>query len=154
MGAQVKNPRKKFLFRLTFVKHPMNAYLCQKVTLPDVEIEQVAHGDINRDVKTAGRVTVGNMTVEKLMTTSGPDNWLHDWLYACQDHINGGGLTPSQYWENMTVEELAEDGVTVINTWILEEVWPCKVSGLDLDRTSSDNTIESIEFAVGTIDKY
>lgn len=154
MGAKVKNPRKKFLFRITFVKHPMNAYLAQKVTLPDIEIEEVAHGDINRDVKTAGRVTVGTMTVEKLMTTSGPDNWLHDWLYSCQDHINGGGLTPNQYWETAMVEELAEDGVTVINTHLCTEVWPKKVTGLELDRMSSDNTIESIEFSVGTIDKY
>lgn len=154
MGAKVKNPRKKFNFRVTFVKHPMNAYLCQKVTLPDVEIEQVAHGDVNRDVKTAGRVSVGNMTFEKLMTTSGPDNWLHDWLYSCQDHINGGGLTPDQYWETVMVEEMAEDGLTVINTHLMTEVWPTKVNGIELDRMSSENTIESIEFSVGTIDKY
>lgn len=154
MAANVKNPRKKFLWRITFLKHPMNPYLCQKCTLPDIDIEQVAHGDINRDVKTAGRVTIGNLTVEKLMTTSGPDDWCHDWLYSCQDHINGGGLTPSQYWEDILVEELAEDGLTTINTHILTEVWPTKISGLDFDRQSSDNTIESIEFAVGTIDKY
>lgn len=154
MGAKVKNPRKKFNFRISFVKHPMNAYLAQKVTLPDIEIEQVAHGDVNRDVKTAGRVTVGNLVVEKLMTTSGPDNWLHDWLYSCQDHINGGGLTPDQYMETVLIEELAEDGLTVINTHLCTEVWPAQVTGLDLDRMSSDNTIESIEFSVGTIDKY
>ena len=154
MAANVKNPRKKFLWRLTFIKHPMNAYLCQKVTLPDVEIDQVAHGDVNRDVKTGGRVSVGNMQVEKLMTTSGPDNWLHDWLYSVQDHINGGGLTPEQYWETIMVEELAEDGNTVLNTHIMEECWPSKVTGLDLDRMASENTIEAIEFSVGTIDKY
>lgn len=154
MGAKVKNPRKKFNFRIIFVKHPVNAYLCQKVTLPDIEIEQVAHGDVNRDVKTAGRVTIGNLVVEKLETTSGPDNWLHDWLYSCQDHINGGGLTPDQYMEIVMVEELAEDAVTVINTHLCTEVWPTKVNGIELDRMSSDNTIESIEFSVGTIDKY
>lgn len=154
MGAKVKNPRKVFLFSLTFPKHPINTYLFQKCTLPDVEIEQVAHGDINRDVKTAGRVTIGNLIVEKLSTTSGSDTWLHDWLYSCQDHIVGGGLTPSEYWETVIVNELAEDGVSVINTHLFEEVWPCKVNGVELDRMSSDNTIESIEFSVGTADKY
>ena len=59
--------------------------------LPDIEIDQVAHGDVNRDVKTAGRVTIGNLIVGKLMTTAGSDTWLHDWLYSCQDHIVGGG---------------------------------------------------------------
>lgn len=154
MGAKVKNPRKVFLFSLTFPKHPINTYLFQKCTLPDIEIEQVAHGDINRDVKTAGRVTIGNLIVEKLSTTSGSDTWLHDWLYSCQDHIVGGGLTPSEYWETVIVNELAEDGVSVINTHLYEEVWPCKVNGVELDRMSSDNTIESIEFSVGTADKY
>lgn len=154
MGAQVKNPRKKFLFRIRFPKHPFNDYLAQKVTMPDIEIDQVEHGDINRDVKTAGRVKIGNMKVEKLMTTSGPDDWLHDWLYSCQDHILGGGLTPSQYWEDAVVEELAEDGQTVLNTHMVGEIWPCKVSGLELDRTASENTIEEIEFSVGWVDKY
>lgn len=154
MGAKVKNPRKKFLFRITFVKHPFNSYLAQKVTLPDKEIDVVEHGDINRDVKTAGRVKIGTLKVEKLSTTSGPDNWINEWLYSCQDHINGGGLTPSQYWEDVLVEELAEDGTTVLNSHIMSEVWPIKIEGIELDRTASENTIESIEFAVGTIDKY
>ena len=54
MGAKVKNPRKVFLFSVSFPKHPINPYLCQKVTLPDIEIDQVTHGDFNRDVITAG----------------------------------------------------------------------------------------------------
>ena len=125
-----------------------------KLYLPDIEIDQVAHGGVNRDVKTAGRVTIGNLIVEKLMTTAGSDTWLHDWLYSCQDHIVGGGLVPSQYWETAIVNELAEDGVSVLNTHVFEEVWPCKITGLDLDRMASENTIESIEFSVGTADKY
>lgn len=111
-----------------FPKHPINTYLFQSCTLPDIEIDQVAHGDVNRDVKTAGRVTIGNLIVEKLMTTAGSDTWLHDWLYSCQDHIVGGGLVPSQYWETAIVNELAEDGVSVLNTHVFEEVWPCKIT--------------------------
>ena len=75
-------------------------------------------------------------------------------LGAGQDMIAGGGLVPSQYWENVIVNELAEDGVSVLNTHLFEEVWPCKITGLDLDRMASENTIESIEFSVGTVDKY
>lgn len=154
MGAKIKNPRKKFLFSIVFAKHPINPYLCQKVTLPDVSIDQVSHGDINRDVKTAGRVTIGTMTVEKLKTTGGSDTWIWDWLFACQDHLLGGGLVPSDYWETCSVNELAEDGKTVLNTHIYSEVWPMKLDGLDLDRMASENTIEKIEFSVGTADQY
>lgn len=154
MGAKVKNPRKVFLFSVSFPKHPINPYLCQKVTLPDIEIDQVTHGDINRDVKTAGRVTVGNLVIEKLLTTAGSDTWVWDWLNSCQDMILGGGLVPEDYWEVVEVNDLAEDGVTILNTHHYEEVWPTKIAGMDFDRTASENTIENIEFSVGTADRY
>lgn len=153
MSAKVKNPRKKFLWQITFVKHPLNPYLFQEVSIPELEIEQVSHGDINRDVKTGGRVTVGNLVCRKLESTSGSDTWLWDWLMSVQDLILGGGLTPSEYWETVRVDELAEDGVSILNSWICEEVWPSKVNSQDLDRMSSDNTLEEIEFSVGTVNK-
>ena len=153
MSAKVKNPRKKFLWQITFVKHPLNPYLFQEVSLPDLEIEQVSHGDINRDVKTGGRITVGNLVCRKLESTSGSDTWLWDWLMSVQDLILGGGLTPSEYWDTVRVDELAEDGVSILNSWIYEEVWPSKVNSQDLDRMSSDNTLEEIEFSVGTVNK-
>lgn len=153
MSAKVKNPRKKFLWQITFVKHPLNPYLFQEVSIPELEIEQVSHGDINRDVKTGGRISVGNLVCRKLESTSGSDTWLWDWLMSVQDLILGGGLTPSEYWETVRVDELAEDGVSILNSWICEEVWPSKVNSQDLDRMSSDNTLEEIEFSVGTVNK-
>ena len=97
MGAKVKNPRKKFLWQVTFIKHPINSYLFQKVNLPEKSIEQVKHGDVNRDVITAGRISMGNMTMEKMETTSGSDTWLWDWMSSVQDEVLGGGLTPQEY---------------------------------------------------------
>lgn len=152
--AKVNNPRKAFQYSISFPKHPINSYLAQKVTLPDIEVEEVTHGDVNRDVKTAGRVSVGSLTIEKLMTTSGSDSWAHDWLMSCQDILLGGGNIPTTYWETVVVNELAEDGVSVLNTWVMGEVWPKKITGLELDRTSSDNSVEKVEFSVGTVDKY
>lgn len=151
--AKVANPRKKFLWSIKFLEHPVNAYLFQRCTLPEITIEEVAHGDVNRDVKTAGRISVGSLTCEKLETTSGSDTWFWDWLMACQDLILGGGLIPTQYWSTVVVSELAEDGVSVLNSWVCTEVWPTRVNGQELDRMSSDNTLESIEFSVGTCEK-
>ena len=153
MGAKVKNPRKKFLWQIIFVNHPVNAYLFQNVTLPEVTVEEVAHGDINRDVKTGGRIQIGTMTANKLETTSGSDTWLWDWIMSVQDVRLGGGLTPPEYWEKVMVNELAEDGVSILNSWVMEEVWPTRVNGQELDRMSSDNTLEDIEFSVGVVDK-
>lgn len=151
--AKVKNPRKKFLWSIEVVGKPISPYLFQKIDLPEVSVEQVSHGDINRDVKTAGRVSVGNLTAEKLETTSGSDTYMWDWLTSCQDMILGGGLTPKEYWEEIIVSELAEDGTSVLNQWVMREVWPTKLNGQPLERMSSDNSIESIEFSVGTCEK-
>ena len=126
MPAKVKNPRKKFLFSVICITHPINPYLVQNVTLPEIRIEEVAHGDINRDVKTGGRISVGTLTLQKLETTSGSDTWMWDWLMSVQDLLLGGGLVPSQYWETCTINELAEDGVSVLNSWVNT----CKWSGI------------------------
>jgi hypothetical protein len=151
--AKIKNPRKNFMWSIQFVNIPINPYLFQKVGIPEKGIEQVLHGDVNRDVKTGGRVTIGNMTAEKLLTTSGSDTWLWDWISSVADTTLGGGLTPDQYWKTVIVSELAEDGSSVLNQWILTEVWPTKLNEQSLDRMSSENSIESIEFSVGSIDK-
>lgn len=151
--AKVKNPRKKFLWSLEIVGKPISPFLFQKIQVPEVTVEQVAHGDINRDVKTAGRVSVGNLSAEKLETTSGSDTFMWDWLSTAQDMLLGGGGIPVDYWEQVIITELAEDGRSVLNKWILDEVWPTKLNGQELDRMSSENTIESLEFSVGTVEK-
>ena len=65
----------------------------------------------------------------------------------------GGGLTPPEYWETVRVDELAEDGVSILNSWICEEVWPSQLNGQPLNRMSSDNSVEEIEFSVGVCNK-
>lgn len=149
MGAKVSNPRKKFNWSIRFVGHPCNAYLFQKVTIPERTVEEVEHGDVNRKVKTAGQVSFGHLIADKLETTSGSDTWLHDWIESIQSARAGGGLIPNQYWAKAIISELAEDGQSILNQWTAEEVWPCKVNGQDLDRMSSENSIEGMEFSVG-----
>jgi len=151
---KIQNPRKAFNWSIAFPKHPINSYLAQKVTLPDIEIEQVAHGDTNHDIKTAGRVTIGNLSIEKIATTSGSDTWLHDWLMSCQDVVLGGGNIPGVYKETAIICELAEDGSTVLNTYVCNGIWPVKITGNELNRGTSDNIVEKAEFSVDTIDKY
>lgn len=107
----------------------MNPYLFQNVTLPEISIDQTEHGDINYSVKTGGRVQVGNLTCQKLESTSGSDVWMWNWLMSVQDLLVGGGLTPDQYKESVKIDELAEDGSSVLNSWICTGVWPCRVNG-------------------------
>ena len=151
--AQIKNPRKVFNFSFQIMPLPIDPFLAQKVTIPEVSADVVEHGDTNHDIKTAGRVKYGNIMIEKLMTTSGADNYMYDWLASCQDAVIGGGLVPPFYKRVMTIFELAEDGTSILNTWICTGVWPNKINAIDLNRQESNNTIESIELCVDVIEK-
>jgi len=151
--AQISNPRKNFNFSIQIAPLPIDPFLAQKVTIPEISLDVAEHGDRNYDVKTAGRVKYGNITIEKISTTSGADNYMFDWLKSCQDDILGGGLVPTAYKRVMTITELAEDGSSILNTWICNGVFPNKINGIELNRQASDNTIESVEFCVDTIEK-
>lgn len=151
--AKFANPRKKFNWSIQITPDPINPFMFQKVTLPDAEITQDKHGDTNHDIKTAGRVDYGNIVCEKLMPSDAKDVYLWSWFEACQSSVIGGGLPPSGYKKTITVTEFAEDGITVLNTWIALGVWPTRLNGLELDRSQSDNSIETVEFSVDKLKK-
>lgn len=151
--AKIENPRKSFNFSLSIIPLPINPFLFQKVTIPDKEVEMTEHGDVNHSIKTGGRSKFGNILCEKLMVTEGADNYFWDWMASVSDAVIGGGLVPSQYKRIITITELAEDGTSILNTWICTGCWPQKINGQALDRMSSDNSIESIEICVDNVDK-
>ena len=151
--AKFTNPRKKFNWSIQIVPEAINPFMFQKVGLPDIEIDQDTHGDTNHDIKTAGRVKYSNLTAEKLLPSNTSDTYMWSWIDSCQSSLIGGGLVPDQYKKTIEVTEMAEDGVTQINRWIALGVWPSKINGLELSRTESGNTIESIEFSVDKLTK-
>jgi phage tail-like protein len=151
--AKFANPRKKFNWSIQISPDPINPFLFQKVTLPDADIEKVAHGDTNHDIKTAGRVTYGEIACDKLLSSSQGDAYMWSWFDTCQSSVLGGGAPPDVYKKVITIVEFAEDGATVLNTWVASGVWPASISGQELDRSSSDNSIEHIEFSIDKLTK-
>lgn len=151
--AIVSNPRKQFNFSIQIAEAPIQPFLCQEVDLPEITIESTAHGDTNHDIKTGGRAVIGNATIQKIMTTSGADNYFYDWALLVADTVLGGGLPPDQYKRTVIISELAEDGVSVINTWVLTGCWPTRINGQKLNRLSSDNSIENVELSVDKPEK-
>lgn len=151
--AKFANPRKRFQFSIQISPDPINPFLFQKVTIPDSDIEEVAHGDTNHDIKTAGRVTYGKIVCEKLLPSDQGDAYLWSWFDTCQSSVLGGGAPPQIYKKVITVVEFAEDGATILNTWVAEGVWPSSLPGTELDRQASDNTIENVEFSVDKLAK-
>lgn len=151
--AHIANPRKQFKFSIEIVGIPMNPYLAQTVEHPEVDVEPVPHGDANYEVKTAGMSRTGNATITKLMTTTGPDNFMFNWKTLCQDEILGGGAVPDVYKKDVIVTEFAEDGQTILNRHIWHGCWPTKIQGQTNDRTASENTMETVELSVDYVNK-
>ncbi len=150
--AQIPNPRKGFNFSVS--APGLNPFLAQEVDIPDRDNDVVEHGDTNHLVKTAGLVKPGTFKIKKIATATAADNWIWDWMFQVQDEFTGGGDLPSNYVRTITVEQFSNDGVTVINTWVLYGAWPSKVSGVNFKRTSSDNTAEEIEFQLEQMDHF
>lgn len=150
MGAKIKNPRKQFQF--TIIIPGLNPFLCQKAKLPDIDFDITEHGDTNFLVKTAGIKKIGKFAIDKLSESDRPDEFIWNWMRFIQDTKLGGGALPSEYKENIIVEQYSSDGITVIKRWVLSGAFPSKVNGVEFDRKSSDNTMESIEFECDEID--
>jgi len=148
--ANFANPRKGFNFSIQISPDPINPFMFQKVTLPDVEIEEVAHGDTNHDIKTGGRVKYGKLSCEKLMPSRQSDQYINAWMVAVASSIIGGGVPPDVYKKVITVTEFAEDGMTPVDVHVYAGCWPSKKNGQELNRMNSDNSIESVEFSIDT----
>jgi len=144
--AQVVNPHKKFLWSITLFG--MNPFTAQKVTLPDRDIDAIEHGEGNHVIKTAGMVKLGTLKVDRIFSASAPNRLFWDWINIIQNEIVGGGAIPDIYKKTAQVQFLSTDGISIKNSYTFGGLWPSKINGIELDRVSSDNTVETIEFQV------
>ena len=74
-------------------------------------------------------------------------------MQLIQNTLTGGGALPQVYKQVITVSEMSTNGITPVNTWIMEGSWPKKITGMKYNRMSSDNVIEEVEFEVDTFYK-
>lgn len=148
------NPRKQFQFKVTFVNFANIApFHVQKLTQPDMDVEQVEHGEGNTVIKTAGMVKTGNLKIERIIEANDPSNAkeIFTWLKNCQNARTQTGSIPDVYKGPIEVKELNNAG-QVVNVWYYTGCWPTKINGKDWSRTSSDNSLESVEFSVDYVD--
>jgi len=143
--TKVANARKVFKFVIEIAG--VNQFEVQKVTRPDIEVEVTPHGDTNHDVKTAGRVKVGEMTFEKIKPLTS-DRFIWDWLISAQNVVLGTGGTAVMYKRTVIVKEIHPTTNATINRWVYGGVWCSKCSESALDRMSSDNIIQTATLQV------
>lgn len=149
--AIISDPKKVFNFNI--FAPGLNPYAAQKVTVGEMELDVVEHGETNHLIHTAGLIKFGKITVEKLMPVNQADNWIWTWIQFIQNVRTGGGQLASQYKRNFDVVHYSYDNATVTDRWEIRGAFPNKVNGLELNRTTSENSMEVIEFTTDEIFK-
>lgn len=144
--TKIANTRKVFNFVVEIAG--VNQWEIQKVTIPEIEIEKVMHGDTNHDIKTPGRVTVGDLVFEKIRPMPAPDMFGYNWLKQAQDIQTGGGNLALGYKRDLIIKEMDAGGTITLNKWIVTGAWVCKLASSDLDRQASDNIVETLTLSV------
>lgn len=151
MPTNVPNARKGFNFRIEI--NGLNQFEVQKITLPEIEIDKVEHGDTNRLIKTAGMIKLGDLKLEKLVRLPGSDLWAWQWLTSAQDMTFGTGNLANVYKRSIVIREMSPTGLGILNSWIIDGAWVSKISQSDFTRTESDNIIQTLEISCDGIIK-
>lgn len=147
----ITNPRKQFKFRVTIFGIPtLPAFGVQEVDLPDRELEQDEHGAGVTNIKTAGKVNIGNATFNRVMSAAvgAVSGEIWEWSRLCQDEILQTGGDPELYKKIVQIDELANDNQTALDTWYLVGCWPKLINGRQFRAAESGNTVESFELSV------
>lgn len=140
--GNVANPRKVFNFKIEINGLP--EFECQNVQIAELEIAATEHGDTNYDVKTPGKIKVGDITLEKLRSMPNSDLWAWNWLMAAQNPNTGGGQLPQNIKQLVVIRELDTTQTQVLNTWAYDGCWVKKLSQNKFDRMSSENILETV----------
>ena len=138
-SAQSTNvwPMPKFYFQVKWNDADMSF---QEISGLDVEAQPIEyrHGDspVFSKIKMPGMVQSGNVTMKKGVFIS--DNKFWDWY--SQIKMNTIARIP------VTISLLDEAGAPTM-VWTLENAWPTKITGTDLNSGGNEVAVESIEIA-------
>lgn len=143
--ANPVNPRKKFPWALEFAG--LEPALVQKVKLPELEVDVAEHGAGNINIKTGGKVKVGDIELSKLMFQNKNERWAYDWMKLVSNVEVGTMGVPSEYKRNGYIIQYAPDLESVLEKWQVFGAFPRKVSQEEWDKSSSENLIEVVTLA-------
>ena len=131
-------PMPKFYFQVTFGGFVMSF---QEVSGLDMELDPIEyrHGDskVFSTIKMPGVKKTSNITMKKGVFIGGTNNRFQDWF--TQIKLN------TIKRETVVIELLDEAGSPTM-TWTLNNAYPTKVTGTDLESDSNEVAIETIEF--------
>ena len=125
----------------------------QKAVIPEVEteIDEFNPAGSVRPTKFAGRMKIGDCTLEKGMFSDRADMAAWIWLTTAVTTLTGDQGHPSQYRRDIEICHVNRVGV-VIQTWILKEAFCSKITWSDDEGSSSDHMVETLTLTVGDVE--
>ena len=117
---------------------------------PELSVAKLREGGSYIEKKDAGFITFPPLTLEK-GSKIGEDQ-MYDWFNTTADAISNSGALREDYIKNMTVEQLNRDG-SVAKRYRFFGCFPSKPRFFDLDASSEDFEIESVEIEYEKMEK-
>ena len=133
--ADIIYPYKKYNYKVLLDNSEEAGF--SEVSSPDITSDPVEYREGNMTGKTAGRqpgiLKYGNVTLKRGVTES---QVFVAWMKDIQD-----GKAPRK----TVVITLMDDEMNEVASWQLEKAWPTKYTGTDMNATSNEVAIESLE---------
>ncbi|MBM6679162.1 phage tail protein [Pseudoflavonifractor capillosus] len=133
--ADIIYPYKKYNYKVLLDNSEEAGF--SEVSSPDITSDPVEYREGNMTGKTAGKqpgiLKYGNVTLKRGVTES---QVFVAWMKDIQD-----GKAPRK----TVVITLMDDEMNEVASWQLEKAWPTKYTGTDMNATSNEVAIESLE---------
>lgn len=130
-------PMPKFYFRVRFGSQE-NIASFQEVSGLDVEEQPIEYRHGNSPIFTTlnmpGNTKTGNVTLKKGIFVNDTNFW--NWYDTLRVNII--------HRENVVIELLDESGNPTMS-WTLNNAWPTKITGVDLQSNKTEVTVETLE---------
>ncbi len=130
----------------------LEQFRCQTATLPDLTTDEAEHTEGNLVVRTPGLARIGDLTLGNLIPSDTADDWATDLFKSVNDIEGGFGNIPELYLITITIRMYDNAGNTK-NTWEYKDCWMKQLTGIGLDKGTSDNIIQEAIFVTNGFDK-
>ena len=141
------NPRQGWQFQV--LVNGFEAAVFQKATIQEVEVEidEFNPAGSVRSEKFAGRVKIGDCTLEKGMFADSMDRVAWDWLTTAVNTKTGDQGAPINYKKDIEIRHVNRVGVP-IQTWLLKGAFCSKISWSDNVGDTSEHMVETLTLTV------
>lgn len=145
------DPRASFNFSIEI--DGLEVALCESATIPEASIGVIKHSGAGavHSTQTGGRLTFGEVQLEKVMASDTSDKWAWNWMKTVRDAETGLGQPASVYKKTISIIHYGPQN-QVIDKWDIVGCFPTKIAYSKNDAgQDNERMLESVTL---TPDRY